>query len=163
MELEVRPLTANDADAVYAIHGEGIATGHATFETAPTAWPAWDAGHLPHSRFVAFADGDIVGWVALVPSSDRCAYRGVAEVSVYVAERARGRGVGRALLARVITSSEDAGLWTLTAGILAENVASRRLHTAHGFRELGVRERIGHLAGEWRDVVLLERRSTVVG
>ncbi len=141
-----------------AIFAEGIATGVATFETAVPTWDAWDAAHLPEHRLVAELDGDVAGWVALVPYSRREVYSGVGEESVYVAERARGRGVGRALLEAVIESARAGGLWTLQAGIFPENAASLAVHHALGFREVGVRERIGRLDGVWRDVVLLELR-----
>jgi L-amino acid N-acyltransferase YncA len=154
----VRPLQPGDYPAVAAIFAEGIATGHATFETQVPSWEEWDAAHLPEHRLVAELDGEVVGWAAVVPYSRRDAYRGVGEESVYVAERARGRGVGRALLEAVIESARDGGLWTLQAGIFPDNVASLELHRRLGFREVGVRERIGRLGGEWRDVVLLERR-----
>ena len=140
------------------VFAEGIATGQATFETEVPGWEEWDAAHLPEHRFVAELDGEVVGWVAVVPYSRRAVYRGVGEESVYVAERARGRGVGRALLEAVIESARDGGLWTLQAGIFTDNAASLALHRALGFREVGVRERIGQLDGVWRDVVLLELR-----
>ena len=150
----VRPLLPSDWPAVAAIFSEGIATGDATFET----WDAWDARHLPEHRFVAEIDGQVTGWIAVVPYSSRAVYRGVGEESVYVAERARGSGVGSALLSTLIASARDGGLWTLQAGVFPENEASLALHRAHGFREVGRRERIGELAGVWRDVVLLELR-----
>ena len=151
-------MTPADYPAVAAIFAEGIATGVATFETEVPAWEAWDERHLPGHRFVAELDGEVVGWCALVPYSTRAVYRGVGEESVYVAERARGRGVGRALLEAVIESARAGGLWTLQAGIFPDNAASLELHRALGFREVGVRERLGELHGEWRDVVLLELR-----
>ena len=154
----VRPLQPGDFAAVAAIFAEGIATGLATFETEVPSWEEWDAAHLPGHRYVAELDGEIAGWVALVPYSLRAAYRGVGEVSVYVAERARARGVGRALLEAVIESARDGGLWTLQAGIFPDNVASLELHRRLGFRVVGVRERIGQLDGAWRDVALLELR-----
>jgi L-amino acid N-acyltransferase YncA len=154
----VRPLDPDDYSAVAAVFAEGIATGLATFETEVPAWDEWDAGHLADHRFVAELDGEVVGWIAVVPYSRRAVYRGVGEESVYVAERARGRGVGRALLEQLIESARSGGLWTLQAGIFPDNGASLALHRAAGFREVGVRERIGQLDGVWRDVVLLELR-----
>jgi L-amino acid N-acyltransferase YncA len=154
----VRPLDPDDYPAVAGVFAEGIATGLATFETSVPTWEDWDAGHLREHRFVAELDGEVVGWVAVVPYSRRAVYRGVGEESVNVAERARGRGVGRALLEAVIESARDGGLWTLQAGIFPDNLPSLELHRRLGFREIGVRERIGQLDGVWRDVTLLELR-----
>lgn len=148
--------------AVAAIYAEGIATGLATFETEVPAWEAWDAGHLPQHRLVALDGGRVCGWAAVSPVSSRCVYGGVVEVSVYVAEAARGQGVGRALLDALIASTEAAGIWTIQAGVFPENAASMALHSACGFRIVGVRERLGRLDGIWRDVVLLERRSQLI-
>ncbi|WP_416392983.1 MULTISPECIES: GNAT family N-acetyltransferase [unclassified Curtobacterium] len=161
-------MTAADWPAVEAIYREGIATGNATFEAEPPTWEAFDAGKLFEHRFVA-VDGDaVLGWVAVSPTSTRPVYRGVIEHSVYVAAAARGRGVGHLLLDALITSTEAAGIWTIQSGILPENTASRTLHAQHGFRELGTRERIGLMtfgpwAGQWRDNVLVERRSPRAG
>ena len=141
-----------------AIYAAGIAARIATFETELPDWQSWDEAHLREHRFVAEADGDVVGWAALTPYSRRRVYRGVADVSVYVDAPARGRGVGRALLAAVIVSARAGGLWTLQAGIFPENEPSLALHRALGFREVGVRERIAQLDDVWRDVVLLELR-----
>jgi L-amino acid N-acyltransferase YncA len=157
-------LTAADWELVRAVYLEGIATGKATFEAAAPDWEGWDAGHLKHCRLLARAEGGAVaGWAALSPVSRRAAYAGVAEVSVYVGEAFRGRGAGRRLLRALVECSEEHGVWTLQAGILAENHESRALHQSCGFREVGLRERIGKLEGQWRDVVLFERRSRRVG
>ena len=159
---EIRPLTADHWPAVKAIFEDGIAMGDATFETAAPSWTAWDRDHLPGHRLVAAMDGRIVGWAALAPVSERCAYAGVAEDSVYVAATATGRGVGRALLERLVAGADAAGIWTIQAGIFPENQASLALHRRCGFRTVGVRERLGKLGDRWRDVVLLERRSPLV-
>ena len=160
--MTIRELRPEDWPAVRAIYEEGIRGGNATFETEIPSWERWDTAH-PELRFVAERDGSVVGWAALSPASARHCYRGVGDVSVYVAEEARGSGLGRALLDELIGRSEAAGYWTLNAGVFPENEVSIRLHTACGFREVGVRERIGESGGIWRDVVLLERRSTLVG
>jgi len=148
---------------VRTIYLEGIATGNATFEAGAPEWVAWDSGHVRNCRFVARAGDGIVGWAALSLVSGRCVYAGVAEVSVYVAERARGRGVGKALLSALIAASEQNGFWTLQAGIFPENTASVALHQRAGFRIVGRRERIGAMNGHWRDTLLLERRSLITG
>jgi L-amino acid N-acyltransferase YncA len=158
----VRDLRDDDWPAVRAIYEDGIRSGHATFETEPPTWERWDAAHRD-VRLVAERDGRVVGWAALSPVSSRCCYEGVGEVSVYVAEEARGAGLGRVLLDELVRRSEQAGYWTLNAGVFPENEASLRLHRACGFREVGIRERLGRLHGVWRDVVLLERRSAEVG
>jgi phosphinothricin acetyltransferase len=161
--LLIRKLTESDWPAVSAIYAEGIATGNATFETEVPRWERWDAAHLAVGRVVARLGGEVVGWAALAPVSDRCVYGGVAEHSVYVAAAASGRGVGRALLEQMIADAEAAGIRTIQTGIFPENVASVRLHERVGFRVVGTRERLGRLGTVWRDVFLMERRSTVVG
>lgn len=159
----IQKMQPGDWDSVRSIYLEGIATGNATFETGAPEWDAWDSAHLPSCRLVARDEEAVIGWAALSSVSGRCVYAGVAEVSVYVAQSARGKGLGSALLTRLIEESEENGLWTLQAGIMAENSASIALHQQCGFREVGRRERIGKLKGEWRDVVLMERRSERVG
>lgn len=162
--LTLQPLLAADWPTVRAIYEAGIATGQATFTTEAPTWDAWDASHLPHCRLVAAgAAGQVLGWAALSPVSGRSVYAGVAEVSIYIAAGARGRGVGRQLLAALVAESEQRGLWTLQAGIFPENAASLALHASQGFRTVGRRERIGQLRGQWHDTLLLERRSAVVG
>jgi phosphinothricin acetyltransferase len=159
--LLIRELREDDWPAVAAIYREGIETGNATFETEVPGWKAWAASHPAH-RLVAEEAGSVLGWAALSPVSERCCYSGVAENSVYVAAAARGRGIGRALLDRLISDAEAAGIWTIQTGIFPENEASIALHVACGFRVVGVRERLGQLGGVWRDVVLLERRSASI-
>ncbi len=160
--VSVGRLEPADWPLVAAVYEEGIRTGHATFETRIPSWPEWDSAHLPEPRLVARLDGELVGWAALSPVSSRCVHAGVAEVSIYVGERARRRGVGSALLRALVLSSERAGIWTMQAGIFPENRASIALHHVCGFRTVGVRERLGRLDGVWRDVVLLERRSSTI-
>lgn len=166
-QLVIEEMTPAHADGVLAVYQAGLDTGIASFDTAAPDWATWDAAHLPEHRLVAVEDtpaGPTVrGWVALSAVSSRCVYAGVAEVSVYVDPRVSGRGVGTALLERVIASSEAAGIWTLQSGVFPDNDASRRLHAKAGFREVGRRERHGQRDGVWRDVLLLERRSATVG
>lgn len=163
MEFHITAMTSDDWAAVHEIYSEGIATGHATFETAVPEWEKWDSGHLRNCRLVARDGERILGWAALSPVSRRQVYAGVAEVSIYVAARARGSGIGKTLLESLVEHSEACGIWTLQAGIFPENVASIALHKSCGFREVGLRHRLGQLAGIWRDVLLLERRSSRVG
>ena len=161
--MHAREMTDADRDSVLRIYQEGIETGNATFETHAPDWAQWIESHAQECRLVAEADGRVRGWAALSPVSRRSVYRGVAEVSVYVAREARGRRIGSLLLAALIECAEAAGYWTLQASIFPENEVTRHLHTSLGFREVGRRERIGQLDGQWRDTLLLERRSGVVG
>ena len=161
--VEIRDLGPLDWPEVARIYEEGIGTGDATFELDVPSWAAWDAAHLPEHRLVVSLDGEVVGWAALSPVSERACYEGVAEHSIYIAERMRGLGFGRQLLAVLISSSETGGIWTLQSGIFPENAASLALHASLGFRVVGVRERLGRRHGAWRDVLLLERRSEVAG
>jgi L-amino acid N-acyltransferase YncA len=160
----VEPMTDGDAAAVLRIFGEGIATGVATFETEVPDWRRWKATHRREGRLVARDGGQVIGWTALSSWSGRSVYAGVCWESVYVATAARGRGVGRALLEALLPTAEAAGIWTLIAGVQAENAASLALHEAVGFRRVGVHRRIARDArGTWRDVVMLERRSETTG
>ena len=160
MSFIVEKMSEEDWEQVRAIYLEGMATGNATFETSAPSWEHWDAAHLQCGRFVARNNvTQVIGWAALSPVSARRVYAGVAEVSIYVSEKSRGTGAGRALLKALVEESEKCGLWTLQAGIFPENLASIRLHQSCGFRLVGRRERIGCLRGRWRDVMLLERRS----
>jgi len=163
MDITLAAITPADWDRVRAIYLQGIASGQATFETDAPSWEQWDAAHHPFARLVARADGQVVAWGALSPVSRRRCYAGVAEVSVYVAAECRGRGIGRRLLEALIQESERQGIWTLQGATFADNEASLRLQQACGFRVVGRRERIGQLQGVWRDTVISERRSTVVG
>jgi L-amino acid N-acyltransferase YncA len=163
MEITVDEMCAEDWLAVRGIYQEGIATGNASFETEAPDWAAWNAKYHSHSRLVARAGGRVVGWAALAPVSPRACYAGVAEASVYVADDCRGRGVGNKLLTALIASSEKNGIWTLYGHTFVENEASLRMQTGCGFRVIGRRERIGKLNGVWRDTVMTERRSKVVG
>jgi phosphinothricin acetyltransferase len=154
----IDPMRASDWEQVRAIYLEGIRSGHSTFETDAPSWETWDEGHLQFARFV-MRDGDtVLGWAALSPVSKRHVYRGVAEVTVYVSESVRGKGIGRTLLEALIDESEKNGIWTLQASIFPENTASVQLHLRCGFREVGRRERIAMLNGVWRDTLLFERR-----
>ena len=162
--ITIGPMTDGDADAVIRIYAEGIATGVATFDTTAPDWRRWNATHRKECRLVARLDGAVVGWTALSSWSGREVYAGVVWESVYVADVARGRGVGRALLGALLPAAEAAGIWTVMAGIQAENAASRALHEAAGFRRIGVQERIARdHGGTWRDVVLVEWRSPTIG
>ena len=163
MEYSIDKMKDEDWSEVQAIYRESIATGNATLETDGPDWEHWDRNHLRHCRLAARKKGQVIGWAALSPVSERCVYEGVAEVSVYVAASVRGRGVGKALLRALVEESESKGFWTLQAGIFPENAASIALHKRCGFREIGRRERLGQMGGVWRDIILMERRSDVVG
>ena len=158
--ISIDTLQPADWPAVAAIFAEGIATGAATFETAVPTWEAWDAAHLPAPRLAARdANGRVLAWAAMVPASRRACYAGVAELSIYVAEEARGQGIGRALLEALVRAAEAAGFWTLQAVVFPENAASVALHERCGFRLVGRRERIAQLGGRWQDTLLYERRA----
>lgn len=158
----------DDWEQVRAIYLEGIATGHATFEAQAPEWEKWDSSHVVDPRLVVRKEGQITAWASLSRVSARQVYAGVAEVSIYVGAKYRGQGIGSSLLASLIQASEEKGFWTLQAGIFPENIESIELHKKHGFRVLGIREKVGkmsfgELKGKWRDVVLMERRSKITG
>lgn len=163
MDYTIEAMMADDWPEVRAIYLEGIATGLATFETSVPSWERWNNAHLVVGRLVARAEGKAIGWVALNPTSKRKVYSGVIDESIYIASSARGMGVGKTLLEAMIQESEQAGIWSLQAGIFRENEASRALHRHCGFREVGHQERKGSLNGVWHDVILMERRSKVAG
>ena|SRR5438128_717654 len=163
MIFHIDAMTPGDWEQVRTIYMDGIASNQATFEVDAPTWEEWDAGHHSFARLVARSDGRVVGWAALSRVSRRRCYAGVAEVSIYVAAAERGRGIGRQLLLAAIAESERHGIWTLQGATFPENEASRRLQLACGFRELGRRERIAQQQGVWRDTILTERRSPVVG
>lgn len=154
----VDQMRTSDWEQVRSIYLEGVRSGNSTFETEAPSWEKWDEGHLAAPRLVMREEDVVLGWAALSPVSKRQVYRGVAEVTVYVTENARGKGVGRSLLEALITESEKTGIWTLQASIFPENRASIELHIRCGFREVGRRERIAMLNGVWRDTLLFERR-----
>jgi L-amino acid N-acyltransferase YncA len=160
--VEIRPLEAADWADVERIWREGIETGNATFEPEPPSWPEFDATRLPDHRLVALEGDEIVGWAALAPVSKRECYAGVAENSIYVAASARGRGVGRELIERLVAAADAAGIWTIQTSVFPENLPSLALHERVGFRVVGRRERIAKLGGTWRDTLFLERRSPAV-
>ena len=153
----------NDAAAVLEIYRQGLDSGEASFETEPPDWPQWQIKYLPFCRLVWEQEGEVLGWAALAPVSARACYRGVAEVSVYVADDRHGQGIGSRLMAAVVDESEKNGIWTLYSSIFPENEATLKLHLRHGFRKVGIRERIAQQHGRWRDTLILERRSTTVG
>jgi L-amino acid N-acyltransferase YncA len=164
-DIAIARMSDSHAEQVLAIHQAGLDTDDASFETVAPAWDRFDAAHLADHRFVAVnrRTGVVLGWVALTPVSNREVYAGVAEESIYVHPGVRCVGVGSTLLAAVIASSAAGGIWTLQAGIFPENRASIALHGGHGFRIVGVRERIAEHRGRWRDMLLLERRDGSVG
>lgn len=164
MDVLIRTMSANDWPAVAEIYRQGIETGKATFQVDVPAYTEWDAAHIRECRFVAVVEDKVAGWTALSKVSNRCVYAGVAELSLYIGENARGKGVGQKLLQHLIAESERAGFWTLQSGIMDDNLASIRLHEKCGFRQIGYRERIGRdVKGKWRNNILMEKRSQVAG
>jgi L-amino acid N-acyltransferase YncA len=158
----IREMLQSDSKRVLEIYRMGLETRNATFETNVPSWQEWDSKHLPYSRFVSEESGIVSGWVALTPFSGREVYKGVAEVSIYVADGFRGKNIGSELMEKVIISSEENGIWTLVSSVFPENEATLKLHGKFGFRVIGKRDRIARLDGKWRDTVLLERRSSKI-
>lgn len=163
MSYEIRQLTFEDWEEIKEIYLQGIETGHATFQTEAPSKEAWFEEHISACSLGYFDNKELLAWAALSRISSRCVYAGVAEVSIYIKENARGRGIGTALFKKLIEVSEEEGYWTLQSGIFPENMGSIRLHQKNGFREVGRREKIGEMNGVWRDVLLFERRSNKVG
>jgi len=161
--MEIRPLLKNTWTAVKNIYELGIATGFATFETTAPNWEKWHQNHLPFGRLVIVQEQTVIGWAALTAVSNRCIYQGVAEVSIYIHPNHRGKGIGQLLFKKLIFESEKKGIWTLHSAIFSENLGSIKLHEKVGFRKIGYREKIGKLDGVWKDNVLMERRSQLVG
>jgi L-amino acid N-acyltransferase YncA len=159
----IRKFYQDDFPEVQHIYQQGIDSGNATFQSIAKEWNEWDGSMLTSCRLVAIENGAVLGWAALSPVSNRCVYSGVAEVSVYVAIQAQGRGIGHLLLSELVKESESSNIWMLQSGIFPENVSSIELHKKNGFRVLGVRDKLGQMNGKWRNVVLMERRSTIVG
>jgi len=161
--MKIISFTELDYPQISKIYTDGIATGQATFQTEAPDWANWDKAHLPHCRIAAIEAAEFAGWAALSPVSSRSVYAGVAEVSVYIAESFRGKGVGKMLMMELIRQSEEQGIWTLQSGIFPENKASISLHEKSGFRIIGYREKVGCMNGVWRDTIIMERRSRKVG
>lgn len=161
--MQIQPMLPEHWPTVKRIYEEGIATGNATFQTTAPEWKEWDEAHVKNSRIISIENNEVLGWAALTAVSGRCVYAGVAEISVYVAAAARGKGIGKKLLQALIAESEKNNFWTLQAGIFPENESSVQIHTGCGFRIIGRRVKIGQMNGQWRDTLLLERRSKITG
>lgn len=161
--MEIRHITKDNFSEIIEIYNQGLATNIATFQNDSPQWEEWDKGHLNFCRISIYDNDKMIGWASLTPVSSRCVYAGVAEVSIYIAQDERGKGVGKTLLAELIQQSEENGIWTLQSGIFAENEASITLHEKCGFRMVGYREKIGKKNGVWKDNVLMERRSKNIG
>ena len=161
--MRIIPLTNELWPQVKAIYESGVATGNASFSKKAPEWDEWDKSHIKNCRLIAADESDVLGWAALTAISDQCTFEGVAEISIYIAENSRGKGIGKKLLATIIIESEKNNFWTLESRIFPENLSSIKIHVENGFRIIGSRERIAKLNGIWRDTLLLERRSTKIG
>lgn len=161
--MEIVSINKDHYPDIAAIYKQGIDTGMATFETSVPSWESWSENKLQHSRFIALENNRALGWAALSKVSSRCVYEGVAEVSIYISENHRGKGVGKILMEHLIEDSETHGIWTLQSGMFPENEATVALHKVFGFRIIGYREKIGKLGDVWKDSLIMERRSKIVG
>ena len=161
--MEIRPITKDNFSEVVEIYKQGLATNIATFQNDLPQWEDWNKGHLDFCRISIYENNKMLGWTALTPVSSRCVYAGVAEVSVYIAQKERGKGIGKILLNELITQSEANGIWMLQSGIFSENQSSIKLHEKCGFRMVGYREKIGKKNGIWKDNILMEHRSKNIG
>lgn len=161
--MKISHISRDNFPEIVEIYLQGISTQIATFQNEAPSWEEWDKSHLNSCRLVAFLEGKICGWAALSPVSSRCVYSGVAEVSIYIDQEHRGKGIGKALLQELIHQSEKEGIWTLQSSIFSENLPSIKLHESCGFRMVGYREKIGLKNGIWKDNVLMERRSNKIG
>ena len=161
--MKIISIEKNHFTEIANIYRQGLETGHATFETTVPSWEDWDKGKLSHSRLAAVSNDTVVGWAALSAVSDRCVYGGVAELSIYIANDHKGKGIGKALMSKLIEQSEAHGIWTLQSGMFPENEATVALHKSLGFRIIGYREKIGKLRDTWRDTIIMERRTTTTG
>ncbi|MDH6252328.1 L-amino acid N-acyltransferase YncA [Chryseobacterium sp. H1D6B] len=161
--MEIIPIHKDHFPEIAEIYRQGLETGHATFETTVPTWEEWDKGKLKRSRLAAIIDHTVVGWAALSAVSDRCVYGGVAEVSIYISNNHQGKGIGKALMQKLIEESEGNGIWTLQSGMFPENEATVALHINAGFRIIGHREKVGKLGDTWRDTIIMERRSKTIG
>lgn len=161
--MEITAIVKEHYPNISRIYKEGIETGHATFETTVPEWEDWDKSKLKHSRLAAIVDDTVVGWAALSPVNNRCVYGGVAEVSIYISNMHKGKGIGTALISKLIDDSEANGIWTLQSGMFPENEATVALHQRFDFRLVGYREKIGKLGNTWRDTIIMERRSKTIG
>ncbi|AJA46601.1 N-acetyltransferase GCN5 [Clostridium pasteurianum DSM 525 = ATCC 6013] len=164
MDYKIDEMKESDWEQVAKIYLEGINTGKATFQTEVPTFENWNNGHITSCRLVALSvEKNVLGWVALSPTSSRCVYAGVAEVSIYIGENYRGLGIGKGLLNNLIKKSEENGFWTLQSGIIRENTASIELHKKCGFKLVGIREKIAKMSnGVWHDVAFMERRSNII-
>ncbi|BCJ94714.1 phosphinothricin N-acetyltransferase [Anaerocolumna cellulosilytica] len=161
--ITLREMQPTDWEQVAVIYEQALITGESTFQTEIPEYKEWDSGHLKECRIVAEQNNRIIGWVALTPFSNRLVYKGVAQVSIYIHEDYRGKGIGSLLISELINKSEEFGFWTLQSAIFESNMASVKLHEKHGFRIVGYREKIGKtLTGEWINTLLLERRSQII-